>query len=85
MCDSERDRLSPRAVEKIKNWVRVCKTEHKSCRWQSEPSLPTRVIDVSPTDMPGGIRLIEGSGRTDDEYVALSHCWGNMPFNRYDL
>lgn len=85
MCDSERDRLSPTAIEKVTTWIQICKTEHLSCRWQAKPSLPTRVIDVSPGDMPGSIRLIEGTREIDAEYVALSHCWGNMPFNRTDM
>ena len=85
MCDSERDRLSPRAIERITTWVQTCQMEHLSCRWRAKPLLPTRIIDVSPTDMPGYIRLIEGTNQTDTEYVALSHCWGSMPFNRFDL
>ncbi|KAF1930131.1 HET-domain-containing protein [Didymella exigua CBS 183.55] len=85
MIDSERDRLSLTAVEKISIWLQTCQTEHHSCRWRARSKLPTRVVDISPTGISGGIRLVEGQGKPDVEYVALSHCWGNMPFNRFDL
>jgi hypothetical protein len=85
MVDSEHDRLSPTAVGKISAWLQTCRIEHRSCRWQTGSKLPTRVIDISPIDMPGCVRLIEGRSELDTNYVALSHCWGNMPFNRFDL
>lgn len=85
MNDSEQDRFSPIAIQKITSWIETCKAEHVFCRKQTQLVLPTRVIDIDPPGMPGCIRLVEGEARVDAEYLALSHCWGNMPFNRFDL
>jgi hypothetical protein len=85
MSDSERDRLSCTAIGKISTWIQTCETEHHSCRRQIRSSLPTRLIDVSPSDFPGDVRLIEGKDLPEAEYVALSHCWGRMPPNSIDL
>ena len=84
MSDAEYDRLSFTAIEKVHAWIRACQTEHVSCRKQTEPLLPTRVIDISPSDLPGHVRLVE-EHRLEAEYVALSHCWGDMPPNSIDL
>lgn len=84
MSEAEHDRLSSTAIEKIHAWIQVCHREHVSCRKQTESLLPTRVIDISPSDLPGHVRLVEEHG-SKAEYVALSHCWGDMPPNSIDL
>jgi hypothetical protein len=85
MRDSLRDRLSDQAIKRVSTWIGNCQTEHRSCRWPAQPTLPTRVIDVAPVNMPGCVQLVEGRNHVGAEYITLSHCWGNMPFNRYDL
>lgn len=85
MTDSERDRLSPSAIAKVSAWLHNCQGEHRSCRWRAASKLPTRVIEVFPNDMLNCIRLVDGDREPEADYIALSHCWGNMPCNRFDL
>lgn len=85
MSESERDRMSSTAINKISTWIQNCYTQHNSCRRTNGSTLPTRVLHISPDDMPEGVRLVEGKCRPEAEYVALSHCWGDMPPNSVDL
>lgn len=85
MSDSEHDRLSRPAIDKILTWSRECQMKHRSCRRQSRSILPTRVIDTSPDGNPGGVQLIVGMSCPEAEYLALSHCWGMMPPNSSKL
>ncbi|XPS92120.1 hypothetical protein M3J09_001526 [Ascochyta lentis] len=85
MTDSEHDRLSGPAIDKIALWSRDCHTKHPLCRRQTKSGLPTRVIDICPVGLPGHVRLIDGKSCPEAEYVALSHCWGMMPPNRIDF
>lgn len=61
-----------------------CLTSHGGCTLGDPDSrlvvevpqrLPTRVLDVGPTDGSIDVKLVE-TGRRPDKYVALSHCWG---------
>jgi hypothetical protein len=50
-----------------------------------EPRLPTRLIDVGPSDGSQEPKLILSSAyglSTNCEYVALSHCWGQSQLYR---
>lgn len=85
MSDSQRDRLSSAAIGKMMEWIQACRIQHLSCRAQTKGILPTRVVDISPIDDLSHVRLVEGSACSPAEYVALSHCWGNMPPNSTDL
>lgn len=66
-------------------WVRWCNANHdcNKTRNRGEPrGFPTRVLDVGGLqDMgspPGWIRLLNAEERRSDQYIALSHCWGNL-------
>ncbi|PMD40654.1 HET-domain-containing protein, partial [Hyaloscypha variabilis F] len=58
-------------------WMRDCLyNHHMSCPApQVSTLLPTRVIDVSPTDTPDFPKVLETS-RQPGAFIALSHCWG---------
>ncbi|KAL8990022.1 MAG: hypothetical protein Q9169_008226 [Polycauliona sp. 2 TL-2023] len=71
-CD---DALAPTNVMAINDWLNVCLGSHKTCRSQHLHSLPSRVIDVGPTDGSRDPKLIITLGMRAF-YVALSHCWG---------
>ncbi|UPX15238.1 uncharacterized protein EKO05_0005694 [Ascochyta rabiei] len=85
MSDSEHDRLSRPAIDKILTWSRNCLMQHPLCRRQTTSRLPKRVVDVLPPELPGQVRLVDGKSCPEAEYVALSHCWGMMPPNSIDL
>jgi hypothetical protein len=51
----------------------MCLEHHPDCH-QNETLLPTHVLDVSGSDPV----LVNGE-RINDNYVALSHCWGLEP------
>lgn len=60
-----------------KSWIRECQEKHSNC-WSGQldrPLLPTRVIEVGPTDGMQQPRLIVTNGMRE-RYVSLSHCWG---------
>ena len=42
-----------------------------------EPTLPTRIIDVGPSDGSQEPRLVVTDGNRG-RYIALSHCWGTQ-------
>jgi Heterokaryon incompatibility protein (HET) len=76
---------SPEAFELLKRWLSGCAEEHDDCKKTisgeeigSEAStLPTRVIDISPSDRPETPRLVQTKGSMTGRWVALSHCWGD--------
>ncbi|KAF2130270.1 HET-domain-containing protein [Dothidotthia symphoricarpi CBS 119687] len=78
------DRSSDSAISKIQSWIHECESSHSQCRGRSISPLPTRVLDVSPSQDPDQVRLIEGRG-LKAEYVTLSHCWGKTPPDSEDL
>lgn len=56
-------------------WIQNCLTAHPLCNARKEGSLPTRLVQVSPT-----LRPVDGSNLpSGTQYVALSHCWGLKP------
>ncbi|KAM0316327.1 hypothetical protein ACHAPQ_011352 [Fusarium lateritium] len=62
----------------IQTWLEDCKA-HKTCyNLHTEATLPTRVIEVSPTSQEQP-RVIESSGLRG-AYATISYCWGETPF-----
>ncbi|KAF4634163.1 hypothetical protein G7Y89_g3947 [Cudoniella acicularis] len=81
------------AVEFVKRQMKICsenRTIGLHCSLQSDTSLPTRVIDVGPSDGSMEPRLLvtvyvqDGSKPADwhpnGKYIALSYCWGKENF-----
>ncbi|KAE8442731.1 hypothetical protein EG329_002922 [Mollisiaceae sp. DMI_Dod_QoI] len=61
-----------------KQWRERCFSKHvDSCPPPREVPLPTRVIDVGPSDGSQEPYLKETNGEIGT-YVALSHCWGKV-------
>jgi hypothetical protein len=42
-------------------------------------------LNAAPSDQPEGVCLVDGKGRTAQEYLALSHSRGDMPSNSEDF
>jgi hypothetical protein len=66
-------------------WLRWCNEEHEECgqvQAKHEAALPTRLLyvgDVGDRDYTQeSIRLVHGPEATSQQYVALSHCWGQL-------
>lgn len=59
-------------------WLNDCMTHHKLCRsiQPRKTALPSRVIDVGPSDGSQEPVLYLTNGATGP-YIALSYCWGN--------
>jgi hypothetical protein len=59
-------------------WLNDCVTHHELCRsiQPRETALPSRVIDVGPSDGSQEPVLHLSNGATGP-YIALSYCWGN--------
>jgi len=66
----------------IRTWIKTCTDRHLACKKKISGKivpemtrLPTRVIDVGPSDGSELPYLLETKG-LDGKYTALSHCWG---------
>lgn len=62
----------------VAHWLRTCLTRHDSCHFDRNPLLPTRVIDVGPSDGSKDPKLFITKGQRGI-YVSLSYCWGDVP------
>lgn len=64
------------------SWLTACRDNHSDCNSYSEgvdedtTKLPKRVLDVSPPDGHGQLRLYETPEGAKGRYIALSHRWG---------
>ncbi|KAF1962301.1 HET-domain-containing protein [Byssothecium circinans] len=60
----------------LRQWLRVCDENHKElgCHLEASPQLPTRVLDVGG----GTLRLHVSEPDDRGDYIALSHCWGDL-------
>ncbi|KAK7523485.1 heterokaryon incompatibility protein-domain-containing protein [Phyllosticta citriasiana] len=61
------------SLDKVKSWLEDCVENHEQST-SGDPSLPSRVLDISP----GGndIQIVSGLGCSGD-YACLSYCWGS--------
>ncbi|RSL88935.1 hypothetical protein CEP51_001463 [Fusarium floridanum] len=65
---------SPETIRQIFEWISHCKQTHSLCDVQDPNFMPTRLIDLGPSN--DAIRLIETDSKIQASYVCLSHCWG---------
>ncbi|KAK5175891.1 uncharacterized protein LTR77_001031 [Saxophila tyrrhenica] len=70
----ENDPTSVKATSIAKEWIDGCSTAHTHCQRPDDARLPTRVIDVGPSD--DSIPRLHVAGGQKSRYVTLSHCWG---------
>jgi hypothetical protein len=81
------EHVSPARSTLLRGWLRWCDEEHRECKKpQAElvTALPTRLLYVGDLgdrkynlDRVRLIRASEVDGQ--QQYVALSHCWGQLP------
>lgn len=73
------------SCSRAQGWLNHCVENHKSCRSEFEPFLPTRLLDLRSVNihrMSGIVRLVLGSqiplqpDTISTNYACLSHCWG---------
>lgn len=77
--------VSPPRSMLLRGWFNWCNERHNGCgkpRAELVTVLPTRLLDVgSPGEQdhkPDTVYLVRGSDATTRQYVALSHCWGQI-------
>jgi Pyruvate/2-oxoacid:ferredoxin oxidoreductase delta subunit len=63
------------SINQLKSWIENCQQNHPKCSTRGA-RLPTRVIDVGEQD--GGRQFLHISNGAVADYVALSHCWGQV-------
>lgn len=71
---------SPAQLTLLRKWLEDCDKNHECKPAESEPDksrMPRRLIDVGSESKPT-LRLVD-TGKTRAKYIALSHCWGNVP------
>ncbi|KAI6089955.1 CNVH-domain-containing protein [Hypoxylon rubiginosum] len=63
------------SVEQARTWLDTCIEKHEKCESSRRRPLPARVLDLGtkPTD---SVRLLCTTGKAEDSYACLSHCWG---------
>ncbi|RYP14630.1 hypothetical protein DL765_006245 [Monosporascus sp. GIB2] len=71
ITESSRD---PRVVQKLKEWVQECSSDHVHATMEPSAPLPTRVLRISEDASMVSLETSEG---VHGEYAALSHCWGS--------
>jgi hypothetical protein len=68
----------------LRAWLDWCDKSHNcnNCQDEYETPVPTRILFVGdPKDSgydPSSVRLVLASEASEQKYVALSHCWGNL-------
>ncbi|KAH6713366.1 heterokaryon incompatibility protein-domain-containing protein [Leptodontidium sp. MPI-SDFR-AT-0119] len=81
------DSGSPHAFGLMGEWFQNCKSNHPVCRQtissetmsaSERHKLPTRLVDVGPPGSNVEPCLVETTGHPDGQWVALSHCWGEV-------
>lgn len=63
------------AMNIAKYWLESCETSHADCVMGTQYPMPTRVIDVGPSDGSEMPRICHSEGKAG-EWATLSHCWG---------
>ncbi|KAF2865434.1 heterokaryon incompatibility protein-domain-containing protein [Massariosphaeria phaeospora] len=68
------------AIHLAREWLEDCLANHGRCGSGLRPgslrsALPSRIIDVTPLDQTGSVRVQEMAGQ-HALYLCLSHCWG---------
>ncbi|KAL0254276.1 hypothetical protein SLS55_009750 [Diplodia seriata] len=66
---------------KAKDWIDTCVREHISCDRPSSQDLPTRLLNVSETEL----RLCTTVHLGEALYAALSYCWGGDQYQPNQL
>ncbi|KAM7207257.1 Heterokaryon incompatibility protein (HET) domain containing protein [Naviculisporaceae sp. PSN 640] len=72
-----KDSSAPECFARIRSWIEDCDTTHEKCQKNAVlPPLPTRVVDVNPSE-DGQLRpfLFTSCGAVG-KYAALSYVWG---------
>jgi hypothetical protein len=67
--------MSPQCISMILKWIEWC-PYHSKCDKPLMHPLPSRVIDVGPSDGSQEPFLSITNGK-EGSWIALSHCWGN--------
>lgn len=73
----------PAALRVMKRWIQECESQHDRCKLQSAKLVPTRLLDVDTSRGEVFVSLIETAGMMgieNENYVALSYCWGLEAF-----
>ncbi|KAM0354255.1 hypothetical protein ACHAPU_001299 [Fusarium lateritium] len=77
----EPDPTTKSSFDKIKSWLKICKSKHAVCsaaEVSTKSQLPKRVVDIGP-GTNDGIHIFthdDSAERITEPYIALSHCWG---------
>ncbi|TGO45211.1 hypothetical protein BCON_0412g00030 [Botryotinia convoluta] len=69
----------------LRAWLQRCDEDHNECMQSRHYGLPTRLLNVSPSKNPADLRLDEmdhSEAIGGIQYIALSHCWGQLPSNQ---
>lgn len=66
---------SDAAFSKAMTWIEECIKGHERCPKNLRTELPTRMIDVRPSENLNQVKIFETTGQRN-RYAALSYCWG---------
>lgn len=71
------DPLSDSSCSLLRGWLSTCLSSHDRCRRFAGHNVPTRLIDVGPSDSSHEPYLyITGPSDSNLSYATLSYCWG---------
>lgn len=73
---------SPLRFALLREWLQWCDKSHDNCKRRKPRKLPTRLLDVGDPDYnPDVLKLVPSEQIGSEEYIALSHCWGDLKDN----
>ncbi|KAH6666289.1 heterokaryon incompatibility protein-domain-containing protein [Halenospora varia] len=82
------DQFAPGKLNFMKRLLQFCDTSHPSCQLgnvESSITYPRRLIHIacSSPERGGRVELVYPESKSSGEfkYVALSYCWGRIPYN----
>lgn len=66
---------SPQLISQLAKWLSVCENDHQHSGQHSESPLPSRLIDVGPSDGSRNPRLVFTKGQFG-KYATITYRWG---------
>jgi hypothetical protein len=73
----------PETFQLARSWLRTCLDQHTFCADRYDPSKrPRRLLVLSQDNGRKGepsVRLADEDDVPNEDYIALSHCWGSTP------
>ena len=69
-------------LQQASSWLQDCERNHPTCRRDTNNTVPSRLLDLSPFFDSDRVNLVSTAGLDECEYAAFSYVWGTNPSTR---